>query len=378
MVENNKSGANPGVHTLEDALNEFVQSKQKGQGSGNYAADADRVVGKWVEWCADRDITHLEDVDARLLRRWVQRYLKQRARASEAGNGGISGRTARQYFALVRAFLSYCEEWNWIVSNPANEARVKDELPDESLGATNSDTQTWSVDERDQLVQYVNERAYRAIEEKGFEAVDEFRDRAVVYLLAYSGARSAELFRDSGDSRRRGLWWSDIDFDGTTIEVLGKNQEREPLQFPEVAHEALRQFKRISKPPCEDWPLFPTRHAPSLYKRVSEELDREPDNNPLETLRSAEVPPPSITTATVRTILKRLCDDGDIDVEGDHEYLKPHGARRGLGKQLYQEAGHQYAQKALRHSDPVTTSEMYADIEAGEVADVTNEVLGPD
>jgi len=85
--------------------------------------------------------------------------------------------------------------------------------------------------------------------------------------------------------------------------------------------------------------------------------------------------PPGITTQSARNLLQRLCENGDVDVAGDHDYLKPHGARRGVRKRLYKNNSAEAAQKALHHQDPETTSEMYTDIGAGEVADIVDDVF---
>jgi len=376
MVDSSQRGANSEGKPLPEALEEYIRAKQKAAGSGNYANDVRLVLEKWVGFCQERGVETADSVSDRVLKSYAE-HLHRRvdARVSSDGDDGISGRTAHQYYALVRAFLAYCEEWDWIDENPAAKQRVTDELPEESLGAAESDTQTWSVEERRQLVDYVDRRAREAIDDRGIEAEAEARDRAIVYLLAYSGARSAELFRDPQDDRREALRWSDIDFEGNTIAVLGKSQDDESVQFPALAHDALKQYRRVIQPPTEDWPVFPTRHAPTLHQLADDiDADRD-DQDPLPFLRAHGVSPPSITTQSVRNTLRRLCDDGDVDVKGDHDYLKPHGARRGVGKQLYKEAGHEAAQKALRHDDPETTSKMYADIKAGEVAEIADDVF---
>jgi integrase len=372
MVDATRDGSNSGGKTIEQALEEFKHSRSKGELPGNYVTEVDRVVGSWATWCKERDVFKLNDVDAWILRQWVQ-YLRRRV-----DGGGITGRTAHQYFALVRAFLSYCEEWEWITSNPAMQERITNELPDKSRGEGKK-PQTWSESEREEIIRYVDQRAHEAVDNQGSDAVEECRDRALVYLLAFTGIRCAELVHDSNDDRRRGIYWSDIDYSNCTITVLGKDQKREKVQFPEIAHTAVQRYERVLNPPLDDWPVFPTSHSPSLYKTARDATDRDlNDDDVMTVLRETGTAPPSISTTAVRTILKDLCEKGDIDVEGDFEYLKPHGARRGLGKQLYKDSAFEYAQKALRHSDPETTSEMYADIEAGEVATVTDNVFGDD
>jgi len=369
MVDSSRQGVSSREKTIEQALAEFTESRSKGKLPGNYAVEVDRVVGNWAQWCEKQGVSKIGAVDAWLLRKWIQ-HLRHRV-----NNEKITGQTAHQYFALVRAFLSYCEEWEWIAVNPADQDRVSNELPDESRG-DGTKPQTWSESERTQLLRFVDARAHEAIDQNGSDAVTQCRDRALVYLLAFTGARCAELVHDSNDDRRRGIYWGDIDYESRTITVLGKDQQREEVQFPEIAHSAVQRYETVLEPPTDDWPVFPTSHAPSLYKTARETITDDLDGRDAMTvLQETETPPPSISTTAVRNILKTLCEEGNIDVEGDHEYLKPHGARRGLGKQLYKDSAFEYAQKALRHSDPETTSEMYADIEAGEVAEVTDDVF---
>ena len=40
---------------IEDALEAFVRSKQKGTDSGNYQRNARRVIREWMTWLADRE-----------------------------------------------------------------------------------------------------------------------------------------------------------------------------------------------------------------------------------------------------------------------------------------------------------------------------------
>ncbi|WP_458208615.1 hypothetical protein [Haladaptatus sp. NG-SE-30] len=49
-------------------------------------------------------------------------------------------------------------------------------------------------------------------------------------------------------------------------------------------------------------------------------------------IREYEVVLPAISTEGARSVMKRLCKEADLDVDG--EYLKPHGVRRGLGDEL--------------------------------------------
>lgn len=91
-----------------------------------------------------------------------------------------------------------------------------------------------------------------------------------------------------------------------------------------------------------------------------------------DVLREFNIVPPSITTDGARSIMKRLSQEADLDVDG--EYLKPHGARRGLGDQLYR-VNPALAQQALRHKDLQTTHEKYSDIRASEISTAVDNIL---
>ena len=51
-----------------------------------------------------------------------------------------------------------------------------------------------------------------------------YRNQALVLLLAYSGARSAELVAVSDDEERNGLRWRHVNLDDSTMQVFGKNR----------------------------------------------------------------------------------------------------------------------------------------------------------
>ncbi len=370
---------------LPKAVEEWVQKKTKPGGGGNYAREADRVLTTFIDWTPD-SVETIRDVSQRTMMQYAE-YLHRRADARVADpddEEGITGRTAQQYYALVRAFFTYCVKWGYREENPADHKPAIEELPDASLGAESNRQQFWSPRERTAFIQYADERAHNAISERGSDAVEEARDRALVYLFAYSGARSAELLRDPNDSRRTGVTWADVDIESGVIRVLGKSQTAgEEVQLPSQARPAVERYRKILAPPTGEWPVFPTRHAPSLYECARTELDDHVDDleaelkaeGPDVVLRRYEVAPSSITTETVRNIFRRLCEEGEIPVEGDHEYLKPHGARRGAGEALYRVEGSSAAQRALRHEDPSTTSKMYSHIEASEQAEVASDAF---
>ncbi|WP_249361463.1 hypothetical protein [Haloterrigena sp. H1] len=55
------------------------------------------------------------------------------------------------------------------------------------------------------MLRYADRCAHEAVDEKGSAALEELRDLALVYLLAYSGARGGEILANPRDDRRNGL-----------------------------------------------------------------------------------------------------------------------------------------------------------------------------
>ena len=71
--------------------------------------------------------------------------------------------------------------------------------------------------------------------------------------------------------------------------------------------------------------------------------------------------------------MKRLCEEAEINVNGD--YLKLHGACRGLGHELYANGHAELAQSALRHASIETTRKSYSDIQVAETAQQVDDLL---
>ena len=374
-MERTPEGSSPRSQTLESTVQEFLESGSK---SGNYRSNLRYVLDAWRGRLANRGITMLDQVSARVMANYAK-YLHQRFNAHQSSNGndGISASTAWTYYDNVSAFLDYCLKWEYITENPAQKTNAKDELPERPKTVSGAQ-QFWSPTERTALLDYVDDITSDAVDERGMAAVVELRDRALAYVLAYTGVRGGEILKDSRDTRRVGIRWGDVDIEGNQITILGKNQQREATQLPGQTHHPLQQLRRVVDPASDDWPVFISHHAPSMYKVLPDDFDR-PDNDDrslLDHCRTLGVTPPALSTNGARSILKRLCKNGEIVVDGDKEYLTLHGARRGVGEKLYRERGAAAAQRTLRHADPKTTSQMYSHIETAENAENVTEVFG--
>ncbi|MDS0300304.1 site-specific integrase [Halogeometricum sp. S1BR25-6] len=359
---------------IDAAIGRYLRASGE---SAQYSSTAESVLSQFETWLRRRgkdSFAAFEDEGEQLLRRYADR-LAQRVEA-----GGISASSAGTYFNVISGFLSFCVRDGDLLRNPALSNRAREPLPRDDR---EPDRQFWSPDVRRRLVQYTNDRAYKAIEADGMDAHGEVRDRALVHVIAYTGVRGAEVFRVSGDDRegRQGLTWDRVDTDAWTFRVWGKAQEWEDVSVPKQAREALQRWRTVQNPPSGTWPVFPTSHAPSKYAAARETLGEERANALLEdadvddVLRDRGIAPPAVTTEGVRRILERVAQATGVDVDGKPPL--PHGARRGLGDELYR-TDRGLAQDVLRHKSLSTTREAYSYIEAEELGERVGDVLSED
>jgi len=369
---------------LDAPLEDFLTDKAKGNDSGNYRRNTERVVRDWLSWTNDERSTYtfaaldVDDLEV------YARHLKRRTNDV----GGLAASSARKYYDYVRAYLSWCQRREYLSDNPAAKDRPTDALPDDDQRSDHTQ-QLWSPEQRSSIMAYVNERASKAIDEQGSDALAEARDRAFVATIAYSGVRGGEVLRDRNDDRRDGVRWTDVDLNRGTMTILEKgSQEYTQTGVPKQAVSALTRWKQVFDPPSGEWPVFPTLHAPSLSSAVADGLNaegyddeeieaRRADATALEVCYEADIAPPALTTAGGRNLMQRLSEAADVpglDVE-DGEYLELHGGRRGAGDTLVRQKGWEQAQKHLLHADPKTTMDAYSHISAEETAEEAGEAF---
>lgn len=349
--------------TVDQAVDEFLATKH-----GNYRANLATAIERWRDWLGDDEPDQLEDVATLTMKEYAAHL------ATEARRGEIGASTARTYYHNVSALFGWAFDYEHIPTNPAAKERATSELPEPDTDS--SDQQFWSPAQRAAVTEYVDAQARAAIEDDGSDAFAPVRDRALVFVLAYSGVRGSELLADHRDERRDGVTWTDVDLDNGTLTVLGKSKQGpEAVGLPEQTLPPLRRLRTLVDPPTDDWPVFPSRHAPSLYERIEKADHDRPDGDPVAYCHEHGIAPPSMTVSGARSLLQRLSDAADVpDLDAD-EYLTLHGARRGVGETLYREFGAQRAQRTLRHQDPKTTSKMYSHIEASELGQDNTEAF---
>ena len=367
---------------IEDALDAFVRSKQKGTDSGNYQRNARRAIEEWIDWLADREdsIENFDQLQVAHMRQYA-RHLKQRVDRDE-----LAGSTGNTYWNYIAAFLGWCVYEELLAENPARKRRAEQELPDTRPRSDRQ--QFWSRADREALLTHLNERAHAAVDEEGLSAIKELRDRALASLLAYSGVRGAEMLRDPSDERRSGIRWRDVNLEAGTLIVLGKSQADEEAPLPPQARDPLERLQQALRPASGDWPVFPTLHRPTLSRVVRDrfaddgydttEIEAAIDEHDWPALyRTHEFVPPALTTNGGRTVMCRICEEAGISIDSEHDYLTPHGGRRGAGDILYREDP-VLAQTALRHRSIETTKDSYSYIKAGETANRAGDIFEAD
>ena len=378
-TQNNLSpGENPRETRLDSALDDYLLAKSKANESGNYRRNAERVLNEFLNWAEAQGVETFGTLDVANLENYAL-SLNRRT----TGDDGIAATTARKYYDYVRAYLSWCASREYASENPAAKDRAEEALPNDDERDEHHQ-QLWTPEQRQIIMRYVEQRAHDAVDERGHDAVKEARDRAFVATIAYAGVRGGEVVRDPNDDRRQGVRWSDVDLETGTMTVLGKgDQAYETVGLPRQALSALERYHAVLEPPNEQWPVFPTLHAPTLSTVAREglrgregfseaEIDAALDTQAsLGVLREHGFVPPAITTDGARRLMRTLSANADvpgIDSENG-EYLELHGGRRGAGDTLVREVGWEQAQRLLRHQSPETTMNAYSHISAGEIAD---------
>lgn len=348
--------------TVERAVARYLESLN----AGGSRSTMEPPLREFVAFCGRRGVERVDELETGDLREYGM-YLRERYLDRE-----LKASTANTYYDYVRAFLSFCVRDELVDRNPATARRATEFLPEDK---GDRERQFWTPEQRIRLVNYAAERVDMAFDGPVDVTRERaLRDRAIVVLLADAGVRGAELFRDRRDDDRNGVTWADVDLESKSLRVFGKSRQYEDVALPNAARDALERLYRVQEPPTDEWPVFPTGHAPSKYAAYRERTGEEPPEGASidELLRKRGVVPPAITKAGGRTVLKRLTEEAGIDVEGG--YLKPHGARRALGAELYEKGHSELAQSALRHKSIETTHEAYSDIRAADVADGIDEI----
>jgi len=390
--------------TLRSSFERYLQDKGKGRGGdgGNYRRNAARELDRFAEWAGAADTgvgaagedrePRFEDLDELVFREYA-RHL--------SGDRGLKQNTVKTYYRYVSAWCGWCVNEGYLDAHYAQRASAMAPLPDDD-GRRPGDQQAWTPEQRHVLTRHVDTVAREAIEaytdrpddtgpldtqRRRYAAIKAARDRALVFVLAYTAVRVGEVLRDPNDPRRRGVRWEELNLEDGSMEVYRKKQQWDAASLPDPVIHPLRSYQRLLEPPSDRWPVFPSLDHRTLADLVREELaDRGQTPDAIDERRGAyardlllalaeDVRPPSMTTDGARTVLKRLSDAADMGIEHPrHDYLAPHGGRRGMGEVLVRAFGYTVAARYLDNSEEMVR-ERYSHIEAGELGDVATEAL---
>ena len=359
MVE--PTNAPPGTDPLEAA----IETRLGDLDSGKYRRNNAFVLRQFAEYLrTEEGITCVGDVTAPALRG----YARTLRGAVTDEQGGIEASTAEQYWSVVSAFLSWSVREGLLESNPAHLTQAKEPLPDSDEKKVR---QFWSTRERAALCATADTVVDETLGEESSQRdrCTVFRNRALVYTLAYTGCRGAELAAVPDDDKRNGVRWDDLSLSDGIIRVYGKTRTRQEAPIFEPAIQPLRRFRTVLEP-ADDWPVFPSAHLPSLYDCLPDHIEPVPERI-WDQLAEHGCTPPAVTTEGVRRVLRQLCERSSYEFD---EPLKPHGARRGLGDELYRVQA-ELAQDALRHQDIKTTHESYREERVQRVKERGDEIL---
>jgi len=348
---------------LAAARDAYLRSRGKGTASesGTYRRNARRELDLYIGYLQRQGISDLGGINADVLRAYVRDDLLAR---------DLSPRSVQKYYDYISGWLGWAQREGLVDQHYGIQERAREPLPDIDT-RKDSLQQTWREDHRQAILEFVDECAHDAIDADGLDAYKQTRNRAMVYVLAYSGVRGSELLANPEDDRRDGARWHDLGADLASLTVLGKTQEWEDRSIPPQAHSAIKQWERVLEP-ASDWPLIPTLHYPSLYDPLRDadvNVDALSGHSDIfAAYQNADLVPPAMTTAGARSLMRRLTDDAGIDVE--EGYLQLHGARRGVGRVLALQQGADAAADQLGNSVAVV-EERYSDILASERAEMT-------
>lgn len=180
----------PAVRTLVD---DYLTAKRTA-GSQAYAATAASVLHRWAAWMHEQnhDLGVLDEPQR------GPQVLNASALhlANRVAEDTLSLASAERYFAYVSACLSFGVRQGVLDRNPALADAATESLPTQKR-SDRTDQQFWSEDQRQAIVEYVDEQ----VPEQSPPPLLDARNRALVRMFAFSGVRGAEVLSHPKDDR---------------------------------------------------------------------------------------------------------------------------------------------------------------------------------
>jgi len=116
----------------------------------------------------------------------------------------------------------------------------------------------------------------------------------------------------------------------------GRSRPHEEAPLLPQTVEPFDRLYQILRSASSKWSIFPTLHWPTLSRTVrtrfadagydTEEVEKAIDEHDwLAFYRTHEFVLPAPTTNGGRTVMHQVCDEAEIILDGEHDYLTPHG-----------------------------------------------------
>jgi len=171
------------------------------------------------------------------------------------------------------------------------------------------------------------------------------------------------------------------------MDVYRKKQQWDAASLPDPVISPLRSYRQLLDPTTERWPVFPTFDQRTLAGLIQDELADQGERPDAIAERREEYARDlcwrstrifgrrrSQQTAHGRSSSGSRKLQRSISTIRKHDYLAPHGGRRGMGEVLVRAFGYTVAARYLDNSEEMVR-ERYSHIEAGELGDVATEAL---
>jgi len=265
-MNQNTPSARDGTTPLTSSFDRYLQDKGKGRGGdgGNYRRNAARELDWFAEWAAggrgndgwtgivpddaNRDPT-FGDLDERVFREYA-RHL--------AGDRGLKQNTVQTYYRYISAWCGWCVNEGYLEAHYAQRASAMAPLPEDDgrkpgatsrLGRPNNAMPSPATSTNGLAMPSKRTRHFRWIlipstSSERAAALKAARDRALVFVLAYTAVRVGELLRDPNDPRRRGVRWEEISLDDGSMDVYRKKQQWDAASLPDPVISPLRSYRR--------------------------------------------------------------------------------------------------------------------------------------
>ena len=281
---------------LKFALQDFLDDRVFKNLSSTTITGYKDILGHFLKYCNEHEILNVEDVTTNT----VKKYLIQ---CQKSGNNAT---TTNSKLQRIRAFYNYMIECEVVDKNPAKKIqRAKEDIRIEVFNDYHIK----------QMLNY-----YRRLKNRE-HAFHSYRDYSIIVCLLGTGIRLSEMCN---------MKWSDIDFQGHSLSVFGKNRKRETIPVTDKLIKEMSAYKTF----CEQY------------------FGRDSMNDYVFTNRSNK----QMTPNAVKNVFKRLSKIMNFkDVR-----LSAHTFRHTFCQRCIQSGMSTFAiQKLMRHST-IAVTERYA------------------